>query len=1074
MRIYNAALIASTYSRDNELKLTIGNSEALASAIEFSDNEIVFLFGSPLSASSGEHVGIPGVRGVLDIIETRLSEKPKLLDLYHKNVSSTQPDTDRYQSSFDFLSMYTSPNTVNGIIRSATIQAYKGDVSDVDINDVARLIELQNDVSNWSIPPATKSLSEILLGFEKASKIALTPNFDPLLSIALEQASYKPARVVLHGDSNLEQFQVSNVNIIHFHGFWVDTDTLHTPSQLTLDRPLLKQSLTRILSNKTLVVLGYGGWDDIFTQVLFSMISDSGANFDILWAFFESQESTIKQKYERLLESVSPAIQRGRFKIYGGIDCHNFLPELSEALGCRTTAPSKIHHAISDTKIQQECIDIDSQEFEDRQSMLMPWTMSIEPAHSSVRVTERSYLMGLFSKHRCVNVEAEWGISHREFVYSLKHEENSTYFNAPIFRVDLAGVKNKKEFFERIESESGVSLQVFIQKLPKHNSIVFFDNVGAELTKSSDIARLVKDLESLLPIMHEYNENTKVLLVSRKRLSKHFPAMQLSKLEDYDAKAFILNHSSISDELDRNAIDTIIELGKGIPSSIERCIQDLNLLSSEELYEEHYTPESRNWEHDGDFPSEIINRVEQLASSQELHTKRSYQLLETLAVLEFGDTFYNLKRTNPDATYRKTNLDELHDLELVEATNLTRSIVETPVNSGETKILKLPSAVRNYVYGKLSTKKVYEISKNIAKVHLGDNWRTGKIQLCQLTKRQIKESDKVAGSTQVLLAQLLKCSIELDLGRDIDTAMRACRSYCKQISNAARYKEVISFSKHIRAIARESDKVGSLSYFYMLEGYSSRMISKHDEAEPLLLDALKEKEHLTNDEIVQVLVNLIFMYDSLGKLDEAVRYAKETLTIEPKNSDALLKLEELSDLNEIQKLKHLEQKFRNKNRIITANNAALVLFDLETSYKSKIYWLNRVLASKEKDQYNQMRAITRKALLDPSGNFTPTAQELRLLHTCYIFSFSQGMNRMFNDSHKLLWTHYLEQGSYGTIFNLYRHSSLYWRIYGFVDKELQYSNEIKLLVAKLLPEAIDLSKYENAYVIHRARLLSQD
>lgn len=1056
------------------MKLTIGNSEALASAIEFSDNEIVFLFGSPLSASSGQTVGIPGVRGVLDIIESRLSEKPKLLELYHKNVSSAQPDTDRYQSSFDFLSMYTSPNTVNGIIRSATLQAYKGDVSDIDINDVTQLIELQNDVRNWSIPPATKSLSEILLNFDKASKIALTPNFDPLLSIALEQASYKPARVVLHGDSNLEQFQVSNVNVIHFHGFWVDKDTLHTPAQLTLDRPLLKQSLTRILSNKTLVVLGYGGWDDIFTQVLFSMISDSGANFDILWAFFESNESTIKQKYQCLLESVAPAIQRGRFKTYGGIDCHSFLPQLSEALECSNAVTENSHNLTSALVTEDKHIQEGEQEFEDREAALIPWNIFLEPAHSSVRVTERSYLLGLLAKHRCVNVEAEWGISHREFVYSLKLEAKSTYFNAPIFRVDLAGVRNKKEIFERIERETGVSLQVFIQKLPQYNNIVFFDDVGAELTKSNDVARLVEDLESLLPIMYEYNENAKVVLVSRKRLSNNFPTMQLSKLEDYDAKEFILNHSNVGDKLDSNAIDTVIELGKGIPSSIERCIQDLNLLSSEELYEEHYTPESRSWDNDGDFPAEIINRVEQLASSQELHTKRSYQLLETLAVLEFGDTFYNLKRTNPDATYRKTNLDELHDLELVEATNLTRSIVEVPVNSGETKILRLPSAVRNYVYGKLSTAKVYEISKNIAKVHLGENWRAGKVQLCQLTKRQIKESDKVAGSTQVLLAQLLKCSIELDLGRDINSAIRACRSYCKQISNAARYKEVISFSKHIRAIARESDKVGSLSYFYMLEGYSSRMISKHEEAEPLLLDALKEKEHLTNDEIVQVLVNLMFMYDSLGKLDEAIRYAKETLEVEPKNSDALLKLEELSDLNEIQKLKNLEQKFRNNNRIITANNAALVLCDLESSYKSKVYWLNRVLASQEKDQYNQMRAITKKALLDPSGHFTPNTQELKLLHTCYIFSFSQGMNRMFNDSHKLLWNHYIEQRNYVTVFNLYRHSSLYWRIYGFADKELQYSNEIKLLVARLLPEAIDLSRYENAYVIHRAQLLAQD
>lgn len=1054
------------------LKLTIGDDEALLSAIDFSDNNIVFLIGSPLSCTYGDTIGIPGVKGMLDIIETKLAEKPKTLNTYHQKIKSDLADTEKYQSSFEFLSLYTSPNTVNGIIRKATLEAYNADTSNININDVSKLHELQNDSQSWSIPPATKALAEILLGFDKASKIVLTPNFDPLLSIALSQLGHSPSCTVLHGDSNIEQFKSSNINIVHFHGFWNDTDTLHTPAQLTLNRPLLQQSLMRLLNEKTLVVIGYGGWDDVFTQVLFSLISDSGANFDILWSFYESNEESIKNKYSNLIKSVTPAIQRGRFKIYGGINCHEFLPLLKNE-HCQESVNNE--PLVIKEKKTEVSFPITIQSFKDNETALSPWFLPLEKAYNYVRCTERSYLIRQFETISCINIESEWGINHKEFIFSLTTDKDSLYFEAPIYKINLSGVTNKKEFLKKIETETGITLQVFIQKLPTSKHIIFFDDIAEGLTKTSEITSFFNEINQLTSIITEYNKHSKIILLSRKLLSDKLHSMKLFKFEDYDAKSFIKNNSSLNGTIDNNAIDTIIDLAKGIPSSLERYINDLDIYSSEELYEEHYIPESYYcYDNNDDFPIEIINRVEALASSQELHTQRSYQLLETLAILEHGDTFYNIRDTNPDTRYRKTNLDELYNLELVESVGLTRNIVEISSFSGETKLLKLPAAVRRYVFSKLSLNKVYEISKNIAKVHLGKSWKTGNVKLCKLTIQQIKENDKVAGSTQVLLAQLLKCSIELDISNDIKAAIRACRSYCKQISNGARYKEVISFSKHIRAIAKESNKIDSLAYFNMLEGYALRMLSMFKDAEPLLLNALSDKEHLDKYDITQVLINLMFMYDSQKKTEKAIEYAKEALKIDPKNSDALLKIEELSESNDINKLKKLEVKFRNNNKIVTANNAAITLCDLEISHQNKLYWLNRILASQDKDQYNQMRAITKKALLKSDIPYAPTKQELKLLHACYIFSFSQGMSHMFNDAHDLLWTYYSSIENYSTIFNLYWHSSLYWRIYGNVKKEIQYSNSMAIFIRKLLPEAIDQSKYENAYVIHRVGQLATE
>ncbi|HIF9136535.1 TPA: SIR2 family protein [Photobacterium damselae] len=1046
------------------MNLNIGTKEALLSAIEYSDNDIVYLIGSPLSCSYGDTVGIPSVKGMLDIIESTLAEKPKVLDSYHKALALYKADTDKYQQSFSFLAQYTSPNTVNGIIRKATLHAFQEDTTALNVNHVTELETLQNSLNSWSIPPATEALAKILLNSKKAAKTVLTPNFDPLLSIALSKLGHIPTRTVLHGDSNIEQFQSSTVNIVHFHGYWLDTDTLHTPAQLTLDRPLLKQSLMRVLNNKTLVVLGYGGWDDVFTQVLFSLIGDSGANFDIMWAFFESNEQMIQSKYPHLINSVMPAIQRGRFRAYGGINCHEFLPEVANEL-----------YSVSPEVVTKD-IDIERQDsaekFEDEEIELKCWRIYPEEAHKHVRSTERSYLIKQLNENKLINIAADWGISHNEFIHTLTTDTESPYFGCPIYRIDLSNVNSKECLLERIEQEMQVNMPVFIQKLPSQKHILYFDNLGADFVRESEFNNLIINFKKILSIIFDYNENSKVILVSKKPLGYDFPSMTISMLEDYDAKSFILNHSNLTEPLDQHAIDTLIDIAQGIPSSLERCIKELHLLSTDELYEVHYTPESRSYTENDNFPVEIVNRVEMLSSSQELHSQKSNQLLKTLAVLEFGDTFTNLRKTCPDFNYRPTNFEELYDLELVEAIKITRNIVEVTKNTGDSKLLKLPTAVRNYVYSKMSLNEVYEIAKNVANVHLGQDWRQGIVHLCNLTKQQIKENDKVAGSTQILLVQLLKGAIELDISRDIEASFRACCAYCKQISKVGRHKEVISFSKQIKAIAKESDKIESLALFNLLEGSSARMLSDFTLAEQLLLTALDDPTHLSKDNKTSAHVNLMFLYnDGINNVEKAIESAYQVLEIEPKNSDALLTLEELAEVDDIGKLKALEQKFRNNGKIVTANNACFKLCNLETSYQRKVYWLNRVLASEKNEAYNKMRAITQKATLDENIDYTPTLEEIRLLHTCYVFSFSQRMTSLFNKAHKILWRYYANRMDIVTLFNLYRHSSIYWRVYDDREREVEYSKFLSYTVERMLPESLDISSYENAYVIHRMRLV---
>lgn len=1057
---------------EDKMGFAVGNSESLLSAIDYCDNDIVFLVGSPLSCTYGDVKGIPGVKDMLELIEAKVSERKRTHDSYHETVGHIQADTEKYQASFDFLRLNTSPNTVNGIIRSATLQAVSESTQEIDIKNIEALENLQKKVELWSIPPATQGLADVLHFSDKISNIVLTPNFDPLISIALTKLGHSPTRTVLHGDSNLEQFQSStNINIVHFHGHWLEADTLHTSDQLTIDRPLLKQSLTRLLNNKTLVVLGYGGWDDVFTQALFSIIRDNGANFDILWSFYESNEDVINSKYEKLLDSVKPALQRGRFKVFGGINCHEFLPELANESKSDETEPKE---EVTTPLVEPNDVpSLQTQSFEDETVDIAPWVHYYDAAHNVIRTTERSYLVRSLDENKCINLIAEWGIGHKEFVCTLNSIDD--YAESKIYRVDLSDVRNKSALLERVETELGLPLQVFISKLPRPRHIVFFDNVEGVMSSSAEYPAFISELEKIISIITDFNDNSRVIVASRKAIKGSFTNLELSRLESFDAKAFIANHTSAPNNLGSRDIDTIIDIAKGVPTTIESCLRDSEYFTSEELYEEYFMPESYNSSSNDSLPAELVKRVELLADSQEQMQKRAYSLLETLAVLEFGDTFTNLRKSNSGFSYNKQHLEILLDLELVETEKVTKTLLVEPSSSGEIKILKLPAAVRSYVYSKLTVGAVYEISKNVASVHLGNDWRKGIINFCNLTKDQFSENDKIAGSTHMLLAQLLKCAIELDIGRDIDAAFRACREYALKVSDAGKYKEVVSFSKRIRALAKESDKIESLAFFYLVEGRSSRMLSDYDHAEKLLKSSLDDGEHLTNKEKIRAMANLMFLYERTENTNEkSIEYANKIIKLDSSHADAKLTLEFQSDTSDISKLKTMEGKFRDKQRYNAANNAAISLSDLETGTAAKVRWLDRVISCPSKNQYNKLRAVTKKAkIASKDSEYKPSNLELNLLHSCYLFSFSQGMSSLFNDAHKILWTYYTAIRHYNTLFNLYRHSSLYWRIYDDLNKEKAYSTLVTKLLGKLLPSSIDLTEYENAYAVHRANLLTE-
>lgn len=301
--------------------------DRLTTGVQRQRRPVVFLVGSPLTAPQADSLGgVPGVDGVVQLIREEFPDHAQQLDFD----GALKEASNRYQAAFTYLLGRRGQQAANEVIKRAVWRArkpldgtksYLPSASTSD--DACRALDTDHD--GWVLPPAAEALGRIVTFYpDYFGRAVLTTNFDPLIEVAIGKLGGSYFRTVLHGDGNLGQTEGSGCHIIHLHGYWYGADTLHTPRQLMQPRPRLKASLSSLVREKTLVVCGYGGWNDTFTEALMSLVLDDSAYPDIIWCLRSGLESLNKE----LLVKMAPGIARGHISLYGGIDCQEFLPEL--------------------------------------------------------------------------------------------------------------------------------------------------------------------------------------------------------------------------------------------------------------------------------------------------------------------------------------------------------------------------------------------------------------------------------------------------------------------------------------------------------------------------------------------------------------------------------------------------------------------------------------------------------------------------------------------------------------------------------------------------------------------------
>jgi tetratricopeptide (TPR) repeat protein len=340
---------------------------------------IVFLVGCPIScAELPSHRGVPGVEGIIDRIKAEISRTPESRRMFDEELRIS---AQRYQSAFELLVGFRGQDVANEIVQRAVLEAFASGSDLHELNE-SLLKHAEEQIEQWALPTGVRTLGKLITTYPAVfGKAVLTSNFDPLIEISIRKAGGRHFRTILHRDGDLTQTSADGCHVVHFHGYWRDHDTLHTPSQLRQARPRLESSLRQLISSCTVVVIGYGGWDDIFSKALVNVVVDDSAKPDVLWTFFDGDWQSVIAKNGPLLKQLEPGIARGRISFYTGIDCNTFFPRLLQEISNESSsAPISIAPTVTSRLVELRHGDSEQSSFELRIQLPDPFQVTTTDA----------------------------------------------------------------------------------------------------------------------------------------------------------------------------------------------------------------------------------------------------------------------------------------------------------------------------------------------------------------------------------------------------------------------------------------------------------------------------------------------------------------------------------------------------------------------------------------------------------------------------------------------------------------------------------------------------------------------
>ena len=671
------------------------------------------------------------------------------------------------------------------------------------------------------------------------------------------------------------------------------------------------------------------------------------------------------------------------------------------------------------------------------------------PQHKKIRLVEQRDFTHLIKKNSYAWLLTDWGLNEAGFIGSVSDELQFDKIKSG-FILNCEDIVNEKELISAFQDQFGMTLQRFCNiTTGLKNTLLVLDHVSVNLYASNNayyrFLDIIKSITDFCPGIY-------VIIIAR-QVPTHLTADQyirLLPLDSSEIKSYVNNYPGSIQELESSEhFLKLVEITSGLPKHIDRIIESLKVATFEELLESE-KEESIDLVNIDPIPKSLKQAISNLADTTDKMKLRSFKLLKILTILANGETFGNLDKFDATEPIYIQNANELEKLSLMEVITTTKILSKVMGNSTqEVKILRAPRQIRDYVNTLITENERDRILKCACDLYFGNKWRLGEI-------KNIYSSSSLFGTSKffnvdnchLITNSIMANAIRNNLDYEIERAASLAINFCTHVLASKDYKNAISTSEEIYNWLKPTNFNRLKAINARHYGQALRMTGNWERSNQIFKESLEiEQGNFSNDEKNSIYVELGFTYILQQKFDEATKCANAILkTADPKGADGiqakLIKAEAaLKNTELLKRLKTLESEAKKAELSTLVNSISLKISSIVNDVKEREVRFSKILASKG-DDYNKVRAIIRKSLDALAAGNAISSDELNLLNMSYSYLYIQRLDGLFTDCHKALWIYCVKDERVNDLLNLFKHSSLIWRISDDLDIEKEYYTEL--------------------------------
>lgn len=1023
---------------------TIFPKKALYSTLDElsqSNKPLTIVFGSPMTMPDSDGgPGVPGVEEIIKKIEKLVKDKNKSED-YEGYVKDTTGGV-KYQKSFEFVNGWINQETSNKIIEDAVIEGCG---------------ILDGKIQHY--PESLNNIAKVVNSDRIKINSIITTNFDPLLELCFDKNNIDYQSYTLSGDGSLPRSTMSsknNLNIYHIHGFWRGDDTLHTDEQLTSERAMLSASIEEVIGETSVLVIAYGGWDDVFLNSLKKSLNHQKIKANIMWCFFEIDPAKVNNNNTVLFDKLSKGLNGNKVRFYCDINCKFFFNDLLEYFNAKYDFPDAIDRGViseANSTITHNILDpnyLSTASYIENDVQLKRSFLENRPHHSSIRARERQLTINELMQNKVVSLNSILGGEKNGFLGSVIFSSEQLK-SLPIYRVDLNNINTSEALHSQFKKDIGINIAPFISIHSKDEKcILILDNIS-----DLDLHSWKEQVSELINTIKINSILIYTLLIGDATLEfLTYSCVEIGALDNPDLYTYLYNHPGGREDFFQNEnFRKISQFTQNLPEKIDSLLHELRLETIDDYFDNIESSEVYNglnpvYGFDEILPKSVQELIYDYSISDKKENYDCYTILKTLAILEYGETFRNIKSYYSDYNLNQKSFHRLIDIGLITLRNRVITLKREYRPSGKI-IMTINPLVSSFIKKQLDEKEVNKLVQQGLELSLGINWKSGTIKINASVKEQILESHSYGpGNVHSLLCMFMKYAVREQKIRDFKSVFYASLWYIDFLYQKGRFNDVVLSAQDIYQICQDFDEIIEPYKLLIRKAEGLRITGRFEEAEFELSKVEKYHDKLTNSEKISILVEKAYIKEHDNIKDEALQIVQQIKNLTPKKSDHWFTAEGIAahflsyDLR-VAKLRRLEKQARDLGHTFVANNLSLTLASEIKDVKQKNIIYDKVIDS-SKDDYTQIRALLRKGKsLVSLGQVDEIKEKERVkLKDTYIYLFTQRLEKMADSCHDILWEVYSAEGNLSSLLNLFRHSSIIWLLSGNTKRELQYLKQL--------------------------------